>query len=151
MARVSDGSDAVYHMDQSGNTIGPYVETPASRSTPVVPDLRADATLRVSPNGARRVLQRVLLRQRGLVLRRPVERQFHDDQRGLRGVNWLDDGHILITHIGDTFGNAAFAEYGIGVPGLAHGGWDDPPCFPISIWPPRRGPRTASRSTRTTR
>src|SRR6478752_7699039 len=33
----SDGSDSVYHMDQSGNTIGPYVETPASRSTPACP------------------------------------------------------------------------------------------------------------------
>src|SRR5690349_508909 len=48
----ANGWDSVYHLDQSGNQIGPYVETPGSRSTPACPTY-SPWNLRVSPNGKR--------------------------------------------------------------------------------------------------
>jgi hypothetical protein len=39
---------------------------------------------------------------------------------------WLDDGHILITHVGPTFGNAAYASYDVANPDASHGPTDDP-------------------------
>jgi hypothetical protein len=121
----SDGSDAVYHLDQSGNQIGPYVETPGSRSTPSCPTY-SPWNLRVAPDGSRVSYNMHFCGNQDSLYADAATGKFTVISQDYNASNWLDAGHILITHIGDTFGNAAFAEYDIANPGSSHGPTDDP-------------------------
>jgi hypothetical protein len=125
-----DGSDAdasseIYHFDQAGGSIGPYVETQGSRSTPACPTFRPKS-LRVSPDGTRVSYD--------LFFCDNVDSfwmQLGNGHPTLISENyatngWLDNGHILMTHIGPTFGNAAFASYDVADPASSHGPTDDP-------------------------
>ena len=121
----SDGSTEIYHYDQNGRPIGPYVETYGSRSTPACPT-DAPTSVRVSPNGQRVSFDQLLCDNRDSFYEdlSNAHQTLISEDYGSSG--WLDDGHILITHIGPTVGNAAYASYNVANPGASHGPSDDP-------------------------
>jgi hypothetical protein len=121
----SDGSTEIYHLDQAGNQIGPYVETPGSRSTPACPTY-APTSVRVSPNG-QNVSYNLFFCDNIDSFYEPLSSaRFTEISEDYESSNWLDDGHIVITHNGPTFGNAAYAVYDVANPGSSHGPSDDP-------------------------
>ena len=119
----SDGSTEIYRLDQSGRQIGPFLETPGSRSTPQCPTYAPDS-LRVSPNGQQLSYNLFFCNNRDSFLQ-PVGGAFSLISEDYAADMWLDDGHILITHIGSTIGNAAYAVYDVATKD-GHGPTDDP-------------------------
>jgi hypothetical protein len=120
----SDGSSEIYHFDQSGKQIGPYVETPGSRSTPSCPT-DAPTSLRVSPNGQRVSYDLLFCDNRDSFWENLADAKFTRISSDYSSSGWLDDGHILITHNGPTFGNASYAVYDLATAN-GHGPSDDP-------------------------
>jgi hypothetical protein len=120
----SDGSTEIYRLDQTGKQIGPFVETPGSRSTPACPTYAPDS-LRVSPNGQRVSYNLFFCNNRDSFWQPAGSGSFTKISEDYAADMWLDDGHILISHIGSTFGNAAFANYDVAT-GDGHGPSDDP-------------------------
>jgi len=120
----SDGSTEIYHLDQSGKQIGPFVETPGSRSTPSCPTYAPD-NLRVSPNGQRVAYNLFFCNNRDSFWQPTNSGTMTKISEDYAADMWLDDGHILISHIGSTFGNAAYANYDVAAAN-GHGPSDDP-------------------------
>ncbi len=120
----SDGSSEIYHFDQSGRQMGPFVETPGSRSTPSCPT-DAPTSLRVSPNGQRVSYDADFCDNRDSFWEDLSNAHFTRISSDYSSSGWLDDGHILITHNGPTFGNAAYASYDVATAD-GHGPSDDP-------------------------
>ena len=121
----SGGSSEIYHLDQAGNQIGPFVETPGSRSTPALPTDSPD-NLRVSPNGKLVSYDLEFNDNRDSFWEDLSNAHFNLVSEDYNTSVWLDDGHFVITHNGDTFGNAAYAVYDIAQPDSSHGPSDDP-------------------------
>jgi hypothetical protein len=121
----SDGSTEIYHMDQLGNPIGPYVETPGSRSTPALPTDAPDS-LRVSPNGKLVTYNLQFNDNRDSFTEDLSNAHFTKISEDYNTSVWLDDGHFMITHNGPPFGNAAYAVYDLANPSASHGPTDDP-------------------------
>jgi hypothetical protein len=120
----SDGSTEIYHLDQFGRQLGQPVLTPGSLSTPSCPT-DAPQSLRVSPNGQRVAYNLDFC---------GIPTSFWEDlstghftaiSQDYHVSTWLDDGHILITHNGDTVGNAAYAVYDVAAAN-GSGPTDDP-------------------------
>jgi hypothetical protein len=120
----SDGSTEIYRLDQTGKQIGPFLETPGSRSTPQCPTYAPDS-LRVSPNGQRLSYNLFFCDNRDSFLQPAGSGTFSMISQDYAADMWLDDGHVLITHIGSTVGNAAYAVYDVATKD-GHGPTDDP-------------------------
>jgi hypothetical protein len=120
----SDGSSEIYRLDQSGTQLGTPVTTPGSSSSPACPTY-PPTSLRVSPDGRRTVYDAFHCDDRYPFLQDLGSGQFGSFATDYSRPQWLDDTHVLITHIGPTFGNAAFAVYDT-VAKTGHGPSDDP-------------------------
>ena len=120
----SDGSTEIYHLDQAGKQIGPFVETPGSRSTPACPTYAPD-NLRVSPNGQRVAYNLFFCNNRDSFWQPTNSGTMTKISEDYAADMWMDDGNILISHIGSTFGNAAYAVYNV-ASANGHGPSDDP-------------------------
>jgi hypothetical protein len=120
----SDGSTEIYHLDQAGKQIGPFVETPGSRSTPSCPTYAPD-NLRVSPNGQRVAYNLFFCNNRDSFWQPTNSGTMTKISEDYAADMWMDDGNILISHIGSTFGNAAYAVYNL-ASANGHGPSDDP-------------------------
>lgn len=121
----SDGGTEIYHFGQDGTSIGPYVETFGSHSTSACPT-DAPTYLRVSPDGTRASFNQLNCDNRD---------SFYEDLSNAHQTRissdysssqWLDAGHILITHIGPEFDNATYASYDVANPANSHGPTEDP-------------------------
>jgi hypothetical protein len=121
----SDGSDTIFRLSQSGAQIGPTVETPGSRSTPACPTY-SPTNLRVAPNGRRVSFDMFFCDSISSFWEDLSNAKITRISGDYSAGDWLDDGHILITHIGPTFENAAFAVYEMADPDSSHGPSDDP-------------------------
>jgi hypothetical protein len=120
----SDGSTEIYHLSQAGKQIGPFVETPGSRSTPACPTYAPDS-LRVSPNGQRVSYNLFFCNNRDSFWQPTNSGTMTKISEDYAADMWLDDGNVLISHIGSTFGNAAYAVYNV-ASANGHGPSDDP-------------------------
>jgi hypothetical protein len=120
----SDGSSEIYRLDQSGTQIGAPVTTPGSSSSPACPTY-PPTSLRVSPDGRRAVYDAFNCDYRYPFLHDLGSGRFSSFATDYSRPQWLDDTHVLITHVGPTFGNAAFAVYDT-VAKTGHGPSDDP-------------------------
>jgi hypothetical protein len=121
----SDGSDTIYHLSQAGSQIGPAVGTPAGKSTPACPTY-APTNLRVSPDGRRVAYDMFFCDSISSFWEDLSDAHINRISGDYSAGDWLDDGRILITHIGPTFQNAAYAVYEMADPGSSHGPDDDP-------------------------
>jgi hypothetical protein len=138
----SDGGTDVYRLSQAGKQLGPYVETPGSRSTPACPT-DAPTSLRVSPNGQRVSYDLLFCDNRDSFWENLADAHFNRISSDYSSNGWLDDGDILITHIGPTFGNASYAVYEVANPGASHGPTDDPYMTERKAAAARNGSRVA--------
>jgi hypothetical protein len=120
----SDGSTEIYRFDQGGHQIGGTIDTPGSNSSPACPTY-APANLRVSPNGQLVAYDAFSCDAKYAFLEDVATGHFATFATDYYDPQWLDDGHLLITHIGATFGNAAFAVYDVAA-ATGHGPTDDP-------------------------
>jgi hypothetical protein len=121
----SDGSDTIFHLSQSGAQIGPTVETPGSRSTPACPTY-APTNLRVAPDGRRVAYDMFFCDSISSFWEDLSNAHINRISGDYSAGDWLDDGRILITHIGPTFQNAAYAVYEMADPDSSHGPGEDP-------------------------
>jgi hypothetical protein len=138
----SDGATEVYHLGQSGGQIGPYVETPGSRSMPACPTY-PPTSLRVSPNGKRVSYDLYFCNNIDSFWEDLGNAHFTKISENYGSSMWLDDGHIVITHVGPTFGNAAYAVYDVANPPASHGPTDDPYLPEYKAVAARNGSRVA--------
>jgi hypothetical protein len=120
----SDGSTEIYRMNQGGGQIGGTIDTPGTNSSPACPTY-PPADLRVSPNGQRVAYDAFSCDQKQQFLEDFATGHFAAFAQDYYAPQWLDDGHLLITHIGTTFGNAPYAIYDIAAAD-GHGPTDDP-------------------------
>lgn len=120
----SDGSTEIYHLDQAGKQIGPFVETPGSRSTPSCPTYAPD-NLRVSPDGQHVAYNLFFCNNRDSFWQPTNSGTMTKISEDYAADMWMDNGNILISHIGSTFGNAAYAVYNL-ASANGHGPSDDP-------------------------
>jgi hypothetical protein len=120
----SDGSSEIYHLDQFGAQLGSPATTPGSSSSPACPTY-PPTSLRVSPDGRRAVYDMFHCDYRYPFLQDLAGGGFSSFATDYSRPQWLDATHVLITHIGPTFGNAAFAVYDT-VARTGHGPSDDP-------------------------
>ena len=120
----SDGSSEIYRLDQFGTQIGTPLTTPGSSSSPACPTY-PPTSLRVSPDGRRAVYDAFNCDYRYPFLHDLGSGQFSSFATDYSRPQWLDDTHVLITHVGPTFGNASFAVYDT-VAKTGHGPTDDP-------------------------
>src|SRR4051812_47030735 len=98
----SDGSDTIYHLSQGGSQIGQTIETPGSRSTPACPTY-APTNLRVAPDGRRVSFDMFFCDSISSFWEDLSNAHINRISGDYSAGDWLDDGHILITHIGPTF------------------------------------------------
>src|SRR4051794_30789603 len=138
----SDGSDTIVHLSQSGSRIRPTVETPASKSTPARPT-HPPFNLRVAPDGRRVSYDMFFCDSISSFWEDLSNAHITRISGDYSAGDWLDDGHILITHIGPTFGNAAFAVYEMADPDSSHGPTDDPYLTERKAAAARNGSRVA--------
>jgi hypothetical protein len=120
----SDGSSEIYRLDQFGTQIGSPVTTPGSSSSPACPTY-PPTSLRVSPDGKRVVYDAFHCDYGYPFLQDLGSGQFAAFATDYARPQWLDATHVLITHIGPTFGNASFAVYDT-VAKTGHGPTADP-------------------------
>ncbi|MGZ4217789.1 MAG: TolB family protein [Solirubrobacteraceae bacterium] len=120
----SDGSTEIYRLDQSGRQIGGTVDTPGTNSSPACPAY-PPTSLRVSPSGQRVTYDAFNCDAEYAFMEDFATGHFASFAPDYGDPQWLDDGHLLITHIGPTFGNAPFAVYDAAT-GTGHGPTDDP-------------------------
>jgi hypothetical protein len=138
----SDGSTEIYRMTQSGKQVGPFVETPGSRSTPACPTY-APTSLRVSPNGQRVSYDLFFCDNSDSFWETLSDAHFNRISSDYSSNGWLDDNDVLITHSGPTFGNASYAVYDVSNPGSSHGPTDDPYLTERKAAAARNGSRVA--------
>jgi hypothetical protein len=120
----SDGSSEIYRFDQLGRRIGGTVDTPGTNSSPACPTY-PPTSLRVSPNGQRVAYDAFSCDAKVPYLEDFATGHFASFAPDYGDPLWLDDGRLLITHIGVTFGNAPFAVYDTAA-ATGHGPSDDP-------------------------
>ena len=120
----SDGSSEIYRFDQFGHQIGGAVNTPGSLSSPQCPTF-PPTNVRIAPNGQRFAYSDFFCDSITMFMEDFASGHFDAFATDYSDPLWLDDGHLLITHIGPTIGNAAFAVYDVAA-GTGHGPTDDP-------------------------
>lgn len=120
----SDGSTEIYRFNQGGGQIGGTIDTPGTNSSPACPTY-PPKSLRVSPNGQKVAYDAFTCDTTLQYMEDFATGHFAAFAPDYYEPMWLDDGHLLITHIGATFGNAAYAIYDIATAD-GHGPPDDP-------------------------
>jgi hypothetical protein len=120
----SDGSTEIYRFNQAGGQIGGTIDTPGTNSSPACPTY-APQNLRVSPNGQHVTYDAFFCDEQKMFMEDFATGNFAAFATDYFDPQWLDDGHLLITHLGTTFGNAAYAVYDIAAAD-GHGPTDDP-------------------------
>jgi hypothetical protein len=120
----SDGSTEIYRFNQAGGQIGGTIDTPGTNSSPACPTY-PPKSLRVSPNGQNVAYDAFTCDTTMQYMEDFATGHFAAFAPDYYEPMWLDDGHLLITHIGTTFGNAAYAIYDIAAAN-GHGPTDDP-------------------------
>ncbi|WP_028061063.1 TolB-like translocation protein [Candidatus Solirubrobacter pratensis] len=137
----SDGAGEIYRLDQAGRQLGPPVATPGSNSSPACPTY-SPTSLRVSPDGRQVVYDAFHCDYQYPFLEDLATGHFGSFATDYARPQWLDATHVLITHIGTTFGNASFAVYDT-VSGTGHGPSADPYMDDYQATAARDGSRVA--------
>ena len=106
----SDGASELYRLDQAGRVIGGPVNTPGSNSSPACPAY-SPTSVRVSPDGRQVVYDAFHCDYQYPFLEDFASGQFSSFATDYSRPQWVDSTRVLITHIGATFGNAAFGVY----------------------------------------
>ncbi len=119
----SDGASEIYRLDQAGRTLGGPVSTPGSNSSPACPAY-PPTSVRVSPDGSRVTYDAFHCDYQYPFLADFASGRFDSFATDYAHPQWLDATHVLVTHIGATFGNAAFGVWDT-VAGSGHGPTDD--------------------------
>ncbi len=108
-SRAQAGSE-IHRFDQAGARIGPPVPTPGSRSTPACPT-DAPAGVRVSPNGRRVAFDALFCDERDSLWQDLSDGNVTVISQEYGSSGWLDDEHVLITHVGPTLEEESYAVY----------------------------------------
>lgn len=137
----SDGASELYRLDQAGRVIGGPVNTPGSNSSPACPAY-SPTSVRVSPDGRQVVYDAFHCDYQYPFLEDFASGQFSSFATDYSRPQWVDSTHVLITHIGTTFGNASLGVYDI-VAKTGHGPTDDPYMDDYQATAARNGSRVA--------
>lgn len=120
----SSGSSEIYRFDQLGHQLGSPLTTPGSNSSPACPT-DGPSHLRVSPDGKSATYDAFACDYQYLFIEDLSGGHFDSLVTDYQYPVWVDNGHLLITHIGTTFGEPPLGIWDVAA-GTGNGPSDDP-------------------------